>query len=150
MSRTHEFTDREVIPWLSHSPNNWLSCRFTAVAAAQKEAHDKIVARRDQARAAATAAIEKVDRNIKSAGDSATKNWHALKAKVTADMDAFKAGVAQRKRELDVKLAEKQAEGLEWEAGCAIDSAIGSIEQAKYAVLDAIVGRVEVEEAKGK
>jgi hypothetical protein len=29
-------------------------------------------------------------------------------------------------RELDVKLAEKQAEGLEWEAGCAIDYAIGS------------------------
>jgi hypothetical protein len=119
-----------------------------AVAAAQKEAHDKIVARRDQAHAAATAAIEKVDRYIKSAGDSATKNWNALKAKVTADIDAFKAGVAQRKRELDVKLAEKQAEGLEWEAGCAIDYAIGSIEQAKYAVLDAIVGRVEAEEAK--
>jgi hypothetical protein len=34
------------------------------------------------------------------------------------------------------------------EAGCAIDYAIGSVEQAKYAVLDAIVGRVEVEEAK--
>jgi hypothetical protein len=119
-----------------------------AVAAAQKEAHDKIMARRDQARAAATEAIEKVDRNIKSAGDRATQNWNTLKAKVTADMDAFKAGVAQRKRELDVKLAEKQAEDLEWEAGCAIDYAVGAVEQAKYAVLDAIVGRVEVEETR--
>ena len=119
-----------------------------AVAAAQKEAHDKIMARRDQARAAATEAIEKVDKDIKSAGDSATKNWNALKAKVTADMDAFKTGVARRKHELDVKLADKQADSLEWEAGCAIDYAIGAIEQAKYAVLDAIVGRAEAEEAK--
>jgi hypothetical protein len=119
-----------------------------AVAAAQKEAYDKITARRDQARAAATEAIEKLDKNIKSAGDSATKNWSALKAKVTADMDAFKAGVAQRKHKLDVKLAEEQADSLEWEADCAIDYAIGSIEQAKYAVLDAIVGRAEAEEAK--
>jgi hypothetical protein len=89
-----------------------------------------------------------VDRNIKSAGDRATQGWNTLKAKVTADMGALKAGVAQRKRELDVKLAEKQAEGLEWEAGCAIDYAIGAVEQAKYAVLDAIVGRVEAEGAK--
>ena len=33
-----------------------------AVAAAQKEAHDKIVARKEQARAAATTAVEKVNR----------------------------------------------------------------------------------------
>jgi len=42
-------------------------------------------------------------------------------------------------------LAEKRADTLEWEAGFAIDYAIGSIEQAKLAVLDAIVGRVEAE-----
>ena len=33
-----------------------------AAAAAQKEAHDKLVARRDQAHAAATSAIQKMDR----------------------------------------------------------------------------------------
>jgi hypothetical protein len=67
---------------------------------------------------------------------------------IAADADALKAGVAQRKRELDAKLAEKQADRLEWEAGFAIDYAIGSVEQARLAVLDAIVGRVEAEEAK--
>jgi len=119
-----------------------------AAVAAQKEARDKIMARRDQARAAATSAIEKVNQDIKSAGDSAARNWTALKAKIAADTDALKVGVAQRKRELDGKLAEKRADTLEWEAGFAIDYAIGSIEQAKLAVLDAIVGRVEAEEAK--
>ena len=119
-----------------------------AAVAAQKEARDKIMARRDQARAAATSAIEKVNQDIKSAGDSAARNWTALKAKIAADTDALKVGVAQRKRELDGKLAEKRADTLECEAGFAIDYAIGSIEQAKLAVLDAIVGRVEAEEAK--
>jgi len=69
-----------------------------AAVAAQKEARDKIMARRDQARAAATSAIEKVNQDIKSAGDSAARNWAALKAKIAADTDALKVGVAQRKR----------------------------------------------------
>ena len=36
------------------------------MSAAQKEAHDKVMARSEQARAAAAATIEKVDRNIKA------------------------------------------------------------------------------------
>jgi hypothetical protein len=36
-----------------------------AVAATQKEAHDKLSARREQAHADATAAIQKMDRDIK-------------------------------------------------------------------------------------
>jgi len=119
-----------------------------AVAAAQKEGYDKITARRDQARAAATEAIEKLDKNIKSAGDSATKNWSALKAKVTADINTLKADAAKTKHSLDVKHAENRADRLEWEAGFAIDYAIASVEQAKLAVLDAIDGRVEAGRAR--
>ena len=60
-----------------------------AISAAQKEAHDKVMARREQARAAAAATIEKVDRNIKAAGDNvksmgdaAAEKWTALKRKL--------------------------------------------------------------------
>lgn len=119
-----------------------------AVSAAQKEAHDKILARMDQARTAAMAAVDRVNRDVKAAGDSTTKNWNVLKAKVAADMDALKSAVGQRKHELDVKRAETQAERLEWEAGFAIDYAISSVEQAKLALLDAIAGRVEADEAR--
>jgi len=41
-----------------------------ALAAAEKETHDKVMARREKARAVATAAVEKMDRNLKTAGDS--------------------------------------------------------------------------------
>ena len=60
-----------------------------ALAAAQKEARDKIVARKEQARTAATAAVEKVNQEAKSAGDSATRNWDTVKAKIAADMTAL-------------------------------------------------------------
>jgi hypothetical protein len=119
-----------------------------AWAAAQKEAHDKIAARKAQARAAATAAVEKVNEEVKSAGDSAARDWNTVKAKIAADRNALKADVAEAKYERDVKRAEKRADQLEWEAGFAIDYAIASVEQAKLAVLDAVDGRLAAEEAK--
>ena len=119
-----------------------------ALAAAQKEAHDKIEARKQQARAAATKAIEKVNQEVNSAGDSATRDWNTVKAKIASDMTTLKANVAHAKHDLDVKHAENRADRLEWEAGFAIDYAIASVEQAKLAVLDAVDGRLAAEEAK--
>jgi hypothetical protein len=119
-----------------------------AVAAAQKEAHDEIVARKEQAHAAATTAIEKVNQDLKSAGDAAARNFSAVKAKIDADISALKANVAQAKHNLDAKRAETHADRLEWEAGVAIDYAIASVEQARWATLDAVVARIEAAEAK--
>ena len=118
-----------------------------AFSAAQKEAHDKIEARKQTARAAAKAAVEKVHQKIKSAADG-TRDWNAVKAKVAADMAALKASVVETKHNHDVKRAEHRADRLEWEAGFAIDYAIASVEQANLAVLDAIDGRVEAELAR--
>jgi hypothetical protein len=119
-----------------------------AFSAAQKEAHDKIEARMQKARADATAAVEKVNQKIKSANDDAMRDWNAVKAKVAADIAVLKANVAEAKHDHDVKRAESRADRLEWEAGFAIDYAIASVEQAKLAVLDAIDGRLEAEQTK--
>jgi hypothetical protein len=119
-----------------------------ALAAAQREAHDKVVARKEHARAAATAATEKVNSDIKSAENTATKNWNAVRAKVAADINTLKADVAHKKHDLDAKRAENYADRLEWEANVAIDYAIASVEQAEWAVLDAIVRRGEAQQAR--
>ncbi len=119
-----------------------------AIAAAEKEAHDKIEGRKEQARAAAAKATEKVNQEITSAHDTAVRNWTAVRAKVAADIDALKARVTQVKHEAGVRHAENRAERLEWEAGVAIDYAIASVEQAKFAVLDAVSSRVEAEKEK--
>jgi prophage DNA circulation protein len=119
-----------------------------AAAAAQKEAHDKIVARVAQAQSAAEEAIKKVDQTVKSASDTTSAKWNGLKAKIAADVDDLKSKVAQRKHDASVKRAANYAQLLDEDASYAIDYAIASIEQAKVAVLDAIAGHIEVEKAK--
>jgi hypothetical protein len=119
-----------------------------ALDAAEKEAHDKIVARQQKARADATKAVEKVNQDVKSASDTATRNWAAVKAKIADDMNHLKADIAHHKHDRDAKRAASRADRLEWEAGFAIDYAIASIEQARVAVLDAVDGRLAAEEAK--
>ena len=126
-----------------------LSVRAKQAEDAATAAH-KIMARREQARAAAKTATEKVNQKIKSAENTATANWNAFKAKVAADMDGLKTKVAERKQEFDAKRAENSAEKLEWEAGLAVDYAIACVEQAEVAVLDAIAGRSEAEAAKAR
>jgi hypothetical protein len=118
------------------------------IAAAQNEAHDKIAARRESARAAATSAVEKVSQEIKTAGDGAARDWSAAKAKIAADMNALKANMSQAKHDRDTRRADKRADQLEWEATFAIDYAIASVEQAQLAVLDAIEGRAEAQGAR--
>src|SRR5262249_30567872 len=104
---------------------------------AEKEAHDKIVARKEQAHAAATKAIDKVNQEIKSTNETATRNWTAIKAKIADDVNHLKANVAHVKHEHDVKRAKDKADRLEWEAGFAIDYAIAAVEQATLAGLGA-------------
>jgi hypothetical protein len=121
-----------------------------AMAAASKEAHDKIEARREEARSAAAKATEKVKQEIESAHDTAVRNWSAVRAKITADIDSLKAGVAQVKHEADARHAEGHADRLEWEARVAVDYAIASIEQARLAVLDAASARAEAGQARAR
>ena len=85
---------------------------------------------------------------VKSVKDTATRDWKTLEARIDADIQALKVGIPQRKREREAGRAEHTAERLEWEAGFAIDYAVASIEQAELAVLDAIAGRVEAEQAR--
>jgi len=118
------------------------------VAAAQKQAHDKVVASVAQAQATAEQAVQKVNQNLQSASDTASVRWNGLKAKIAADMNDLKSKGDQRKHDLSVKRAANYSQLLDEDASFAVDYAIASIEQAKVAVLDAIAGHLEVEKAK--
>lgn len=118
-----------------------------AVTAAEKETHDKVEARKQQARAAATAAVEKVNQEIKLAGNTAARDWNSVKAKISADINALKADAAETKHKFDLKQAQNRADRKEWEAGFAIDYAVASVEQAKLAVLEAIDSRAQADQA---
>jgi uncharacterized protein YdcH (DUF465 family) len=119
-----------------------------AAMAAEKEGHDKVVARTAEARASATAAVDKLKQSVKAASDAGSAKWGAMEAKLGADMDALKTRVIEKKRAIDANIAEREAENAENEASFEIDYAIASIEQAKLAVLDAISARLDAEATK--
>jgi len=121
-----------------------------AVMAAEKEGHDKLVARAADARASATAAVDKVKQSVKAASEAGSTKWGAMEAKLGADREALKASVVEKKRAIDAKIAEHEAEVAEDDASYAIDYAVASIEQAKLATFDAISARLDAEEAKAK
>ena len=119
-----------------------------AFATARKETHDKVVARREQARASAAALADRVDKEIHDVGDAVAGQWTALRAKVTADIDRLKTTYEQRQHDRSVDRVAQRADRLESEAGVAIDFALASIEDAKRAVLDAVAARIEAAEAR--
>jgi len=69
-----------------------------ALDAAEKEAHDKIAAREEQAHAAATKAVERVNQDVTSADNTATRNRAAVKARIADDTNHLKADIAHHKR----------------------------------------------------
>ena len=117
-------------------------------AAAKKETHDKMVARREQLRTTATQSVEKLKQDMKSAGSAVSSDFSALQAKVSADGETLKANVKRWKKNLDVKRAENWADELEWDASMAIDYAIFAVEQAKLAAIDAAIARQEAVDAR--
>ncbi len=119
-----------------------------AVMAAEKEGHDKVMARAAEARASATAAVDKVKQSVKAASEAGSTKWGAMEAKLGADVDALKMRLSEKKHAIDAKIAERDAEYAEDNASVAIEYAIASIEQAKLAVFDAISSRLDAEAAK--
>ena len=117
-------------------------------AAAKKETHDKMVARREQLRTAATQSVEKLKQDMKSAGSAVSSDFSALQAKVSADGETLKANVKRWKKDLDAKRAENWADEMEWEASMAIDYAISAVEQAKLAAVDATIARQQAIDAR--
>ena len=117
-------------------------------AATKKETRDKMVAQREQLRAAATQSVEKLKKDMKSAGSAASSGFSALQAKVSADGETLKVNVKRWKKDMDVKRAENWADEMEWEASMSIDYAIFAVEQAKLAAIDAAIARQEAVDAR--
>lgn len=119
-----------------------------AFAAAREETHERVVARREQARTSAVAFADRVDKDLREVGDAVAGQWNALQAKVAADINRLKTVYEERKHDRSVERAVHHADRLETEASVAIDFALASIEDAKRAVLDAVAARIEAAEAR--
>jgi hypothetical protein len=119
-----------------------------AIAATRSETRDRIVARRDEFRASAAAAADRVDQDLKGAGATLEEQWKALKDKVAADLNRLKTNISERQVERSVHRLADRATRKENEACVAIDFALASIEDAKLAVLDAVIAKREADDAR--
>ena len=118
-----------------------------ALNAAANEARERIDQRREQFRTAATEAANRVQEDLSKAGPEAQAQWTALKAKVTADISRLKANITERQVERNVTRLADRAARKETEAYVAIDFALASIEDAKLAVLDAVIAEKDARSA---
>ena len=119
-----------------------------AFEAARRETHDRVVARREEARAAAVAAADRVEKELQAAGASLESQWNALRQKVTADINRLKTTIADKQIERNVHRAADRAVRKENEARVAIDFALATIEDAQLAVLDAVIADREADEVR--
>jgi hypothetical protein len=115
---------------------------------AQAEAHEKIVARRDHARAEAAAALQHFEEKTKAVGDALSSHASSIKAKISGDLATLKGKVESKKQQIDASLAAKHADHLEQDAEYAITYALAAIDQAEAAALDALAARVEADQLK--
>ena len=114
-----------------------------AIEAARKETRDRVIARRDQARAAAATAMDRVTQDLQAVGRKSDGSWDALQAKIQSDVARLRSKAQEKKAELSANLASVRAQELADEANVAIDYAIASIEDAKRATLDALVANFD-------
>ena len=134
-----------------------LSDQLSKLAARAKEAEDRVVAAKSKARA-------QLEQDVHEARESAQTQADELRRTAEADKDkisAWWAGVQQswnehlgtirrnmdeKKAKVDAKAAQADADMAEDEAAFAVDYAIGTVEEAEYAALYAVLARANVEE----
>jgi hypothetical protein len=118
-----------------------------AAAAAREEGREKLEARLADLRSSAERRQAQLEQAATEAKDSATSRWNELRSAVKAHNERVTSDLDARKQASDEKRAQRRAEWAEQDATAAIGFAVFAIEQAEYAVLDAIIARDEADTA---
>jgi hypothetical protein len=114
-----------------------------AFAAMAQETDAKVAERRDQSRADAAAAVDKLEQGVTAVESSVAGNWRALQDRISAEVTEIQSGIAARQHERDIASATKHAEAAEDRAARAVAFAAAAVQTAGLAVLDAGVARRE-------
>ena len=119
-----------------------------AFAAIAEETDARAAERRDQTRATATAAVDKLEQGVASVEDSVAGHWRALQGRVHSEITGIQTDIANRQHARDVDHAEQQAAAAAARAARAVAFAAAAVSTAGLAVLDSAVARREAEAAK--
>ena len=105
------------------------------------ETNEQIKARVAKAKTKADAASATAHGKAGQAADRGHAQWQSFKADTSAKMQQLQGQIGRKRDELDVKVAERDAEAAEYNAADALDYAAWAIDQAELAALDAADAR---------
>jgi hypothetical protein len=121
-----------------------------------KAAEDHAAVAKTQARAElqktvadvrASAGAMKFQTQTQAAAQQVSDSWNDVQRSWTAHIDKARRGMDHGKAKFDASNAASEADWAEWNAQLTIDHAYSAIEEAEYAVLDAILARRDADEA---
>lgn len=114
--------------------------------AAKAEDRVALEAEVDAAKAAASAAAAALRNQGEAAGDSAASWWAGVQESWSAHVADLRSKIDERKAERGAEHAARRAERAEDYAIEAVAFAAAAFEEAEYAVLDALLARLEAGE----
>jgi hypothetical protein len=114
--------------------------------AAQNQAKADVEKSANEARARAEAHAEELHQSAAATGAQISASWTDLQKSWSNHMAQVRQGIDEKKGQRDARRAETRADDAEADALFAIDYAYGTVEEAEYAVLDAISARMEAED----
>jgi hypothetical protein len=113
--------------------------------AARNQAKADVEKSADEARAKAEAHAEELHRSATATGAHISASWNDLQKSWGIHMAQVRQSIDDKKDQRDARRAEARADDAE-DALFAIDYAYATVEEAEYAVLDAISARMEAED----
>jgi hypothetical protein len=115
-------------------------------AAAKTQAKADVERTMDSVRASAESEATKLKAQAQNASADAAATWNDLQTSWNAHIAKVRSDVDRRKAQFDAANAADRADWAESDAILAVDYAYSAIEEAEYAVLDAILARREADE----
>lgn len=116
-------------------------------AAAKTQAREELQKTVTDVRTSAEAGAKKLEDQTRAAGQQVSDNWNDVQQSWSAHFAKARQSMDHRKAKFDASNAASDADWAEWNAQMTIDYAYSAIEEAEYAVLDAILARRDAEEA---
>ena len=112
-------------------------------ATARNQARADVEKSASEARAAAEAHAEELRKSAATTGAQISASWNDMQRSWADHVAQVREDIDEKKGQFDAKRAGTRADDAEVDALIAIDYAYATVEEAEYAVLDAISARME-------
>lgn len=116
-----------------------------SVQAAAAESDAQLKQRVARAQADLDRSAEDAKQQLSHANDKARAHWTQLKADASAKVNDVKASIDQRSRQMDAKVAAKEADWAEADSAEALDFADWALGNAQLSMLDAVHARAHAD-----